>query len=185
MFLLLINGSQVPKVLTGQAFLVQQVKIYLVHKLDHRLLKHFFRRVIGGDACIIEGAADQIIVVKVIGITGNGYKCFLNANNGSIAAVAANGTAPYTYLWSNGATTATISNLAPGNYTLTVSDGANCSNTATFTITQPNAFSVVCNPAGTYCVNNGGSISASVSGGTAPFTFAWSNGATTSSISGF
>jgi gliding motility-associated-like protein len=147
--------------------------------------KTFFRRVIGGDACVIEGSTDQIVVVRVLQVPGTvtNASCF-NANNGSISISPSNGTAPYTYLWSNGATTQNVSNLASGNYTVTVSDAAGCSTSASFDVTQPNEFTVTCNPAGTYCVNNGGSISTVVSGGTAPFSYAWSNGATGSSVSG-
>ncbi|MGE0637405.1 MAG: SBBP repeat-containing protein, partial [Bacteroidia bacterium] len=147
--------------------------------------KTFFRRVIGGDACVIEGSSDQIVVVRILQVPGTvtNSSCF-NANDGSISISPTNGTAPYTYAWSNGATTQNVSNLAAGNYTVTVSDAAGCSTSASFEVTQPNAFSVTCNPAGTYCVNNGGSISTSVSGGTAPYSYAWSNGATGSSISG-
>lgn len=46
------------------------------------------------------------------------------AANGSLTASAINGTTPYTYAWSTGATTATISSLAPGYYSVTVSDAA-------------------------------------------------------------
>ena len=47
-------------------------------------------------------------------------------NNGAGTASVSGGTAPYTYLWTGGATTATVSNLAPGNYSVTVTDFNNC-----------------------------------------------------------
>jgi len=46
------------------------------------------------------------------------------ANNGTASANASGGTAPYTYNWSNGQTTPTIANLAPGNYSVTVTDAS-------------------------------------------------------------
>lgn len=51
-------------------------------------------------------------------------------NNAEISASAkgGNGT-PYTYLWSNGSTSSDIKNLAPGTYTLTVTDAKSCSTT--------------------------------------------------------
>ncbi|MFM9006007.1 MAG: hypothetical protein ACKOSR_10975, partial [Flavobacteriales bacterium] len=44
------------------------------------------------------------------------------------------GTGNKTYAWSNGETTATINNLAPGTYTVTATDAAGCTATATYTI---------------------------------------------------
>jgi hypothetical protein len=48
------------------------------------------------------------------------------SSTGSITATISNGTAPYSYLWSNGETTATISNLSAGTYTVTVLDDQDC-----------------------------------------------------------
>ena len=48
------------------------------------------------------------------------------------------GTSPYTYLWSpGGGTKATMSNLIPGTYTITVTDKNHCSNTITPNLTCP------------------------------------------------
>ena len=58
----------------------------------------------------------------------------INANDGSLSAVATGGTAPYTYLWSNGATTASINNLLQGTYFVTVSDALSISHTDSMTI---------------------------------------------------
>ncbi|HSY77368.1 MAG TPA: T9SS type A sorting domain-containing protein, partial [Bacteroidia bacterium] len=55
---------------------------------------------------------------------------------GKIIITANGGTPPYTYLWSNGSTTANISGLAAGNYALTVTDAGGCAGTANATITQ-------------------------------------------------
>ncbi len=49
-------------------------------------------------------------------------------NNGSASANASNGVPPYTYLWSSGQTTQAITNLAPGTYTVTVTDANGCTN---------------------------------------------------------
>ncbi len=47
-------------------------------------------------------------------------------SDGSIALMPIGGTAPYTYLWDNGETTATIMNLVAGNYCGTVTDADGC-----------------------------------------------------------
>ncbi|TXH53609.1 MAG: PKD domain-containing protein, partial [Bacteroidia bacterium] len=109
---------------------------------------------------------------------------------GSINLTVNGGTAPYTYSWSNGATTQDISSLAAGTYTVTVNDAngstGGCTATMNVNITQPAAaltlsethVNVLCNGGTT------GSIDLTPSGGTAPFTYSWSNGATTQDISG-
>jgi trimeric autotransporter adhesin len=109
--------------------------------------------------------------------------CF-GGNNGQAAVSANGGTAPYTYTWSNAANTAAISGLTAGVYTVTVNDANNCNRTLGVTITQPttalaaNAVSgnITCNGA------NNGTASASANGGTAPYTYTWSNGSTSSSL---
>ncbi|MEP6677100.1 MAG: gliding motility-associated C-terminal domain-containing protein [Ferruginibacter sp.] len=50
-----------------------------------------------------------------------------NNNNGTAVATASGGNSPYTYLWSTGANTSSIINLAAGNYTLLVKDANGCS----------------------------------------------------------
>jgi hypothetical protein len=64
--------------------------------------------------------------------------CF-GGTNGSASANGSGGTAPYTYLWSNGNTTTTITNLTAGTYTLTVTDANGCTTNRPFIITQPAA----------------------------------------------
>ncbi|MFC4818144.1 PKD domain-containing protein, partial [Flavobacterium sp. GCM10023249] len=55
-------------------------------------------------------------------------------NTGAIDLSVSGGTAPYTYLWSNGSTNQDISNLTAGSYTVTVKDALNCSKSATYVI---------------------------------------------------
>ncbi|MGV3528253.1 MAG: T9SS type B sorting domain-containing protein, partial [Flavisolibacter sp.] len=107
-----------------------------------------------------------------------------SANNGSITITVTGGDAPYTYQWSNGATTETASGLAAGTYTVVVTDVNGCSTTGSFTVGQ-NTNTITLDPTivPTTCVANNGSISIVADGGTAPYSYLWSNGATTSSIS--
>lgn len=107
-------------------------------------------------------------------------------NNGNITVAISGGTAPFTYLWSNGQTTPTASNLSPGNYSVTITDGNGCSAVTNATITQPTPLTnnfVSSNP---ICFGGAtGSITANPSGGTPPYTYLWSSAGnpTTSTIS--
>ncbi|NBO62153.1 MAG: hypothetical protein EBU82_14570, partial [Flavobacteriia bacterium] len=105
--------------------------------------------------------------------------CFGN-NNGDINLSVVGGTSPYTYLWSNGQTTQDINGLAPGPYTVTVTDANGCIAQMSTTISAPQSplaltethVDVLCFGANT------GSIDLSVSGGTLPYSYIWSNGFT-------
>jgi gliding motility-associated-like protein len=104
-------------------------------------------------------------------------------STGSAIVTGSGGTAPYTYLWSNGATTATATGLAAGSYTVTVSDAASCSVTQSVTITQPLALTATTTVAPSSCATSTGSATVTASGGTSPYTYLWSNGVTTATAS--
>lgn len=106
------------------------------------------------------------------------------ANNGSASISPSGGTPPYAYAWSNGATTATVSNLPAGAISVTVTDALGCTVTRNATITQPSALGLTLSPTQPDCSSGTGSITGSVSGGTAPYSYSWSNGQTSASISG-
>lgn len=83
--------------------------------------------------------------------------------------------APNTFLWSNGDTTDAISNLATGQYSVTVTNAYGCTTTVQATVSNVPEMSVQL--ATEYLFSEVACQSvASVGGGTAPFTFAWSNG---------
>ncbi|MFN4254030.1 MAG: T9SS type A sorting domain-containing protein, partial [Saprospiraceae bacterium] len=103
--------------------------------------------------------------------------------DGSATATAGGGFGAFTFHWSNGATTSSISGLATGNYLVTVTDTENCSATASVAITQPDP--LVCNATATAQTQSGtndGSATANPTGGTPGFIYAWSNGGTTQTI---
>ncbi|MBP9193162.1 MAG: S8 family serine peptidase [Saprospiraceae bacterium] len=62
---------------------------------------------------------------------------------GAINTTVNNGAAPYSFQWSNGATTEDLNNLAPGNFTITVTDNNGCTNANSFTVTHSNSAPVV------------------------------------------
>ncbi len=103
-------------------------------------------------------------------------------SDGSATVTATGGTTPYTYLWSNGGTTATISSLSVGTYTVTVTDNDGITATASETVTEPAAIVITTTTTPASCGANNGSASANASGGTSPYNYLWSTGATTQSI---
>ncbi|MDG1238567.1 MAG: SprB repeat-containing protein, partial [Flavobacteriales bacterium] len=107
------------------------------------------------------------------------------AADGSISVVGAGGTVAtdYTYLWDDGAgqTTATATNLAPGNYTVTVTDDNGCTFTTSpaVSINQPTALTATATKVQDVQCNGAadGSISVSALGGTPNYTYLWDDGA--------
>ena len=100
--------------------------------------------------------------------------------NGSLAALIGGGTANYTYLWSDSQTTETATDLTAGTYILLVTDATGCQFETTATLAEPDALSVeydISSPACFGAVN--GAITATADGGTAGYTFLWSDGQTT------
>jgi gliding motility-associated-like protein len=106
--------------------------------------------------------------------------------NGTATVTVTGGTLPYTYSWSDpgGQTTAMADSLAAGTYSVVVTDNNNCTQMISVTIAQPTAVSLSVDSNNAQCHNASGSASSTVSGGTAPYTYSWSNGATTASITG-
>lgn len=105
-------------------------------------------------------------------------------NSGAIDLTINGGEEPYSYSWLSGETTEDIGNLAAGRYTVSVTDASGCSATLSIDVTaatfQANSIvsQISCNGA------NDGEIELMTTGGTAPFTFEWSNGENTEKITG-
>lgn len=102
----------------------------------------------------------------------------------SLQAQVSNATGTVSYLWSNNATTAIISNLSPDTYTVTITDGAGCTATASEIITASsnNPIQVTLTATQPSCNSSLGSVNSHVTGGTLPLTYAWNNNATTTLI---
>lgn len=99
-----------------------------------------------------------------------------NGLSGAINLIPTGGTGPYTYSWSNGASTEDISSLAAGTYTATVTDGGSCIGVHSATVTQPTQINYTSSVVNESCGNENGEIFLTVTGGVAPYTYTWSNG---------
>lgn len=114
-------------------------------------------------------------------LTGTVVNTTCGNDNGSITLDIQGGEDPINVLWNTGSTFTAISSLAAGDYIVTVTDGAGCEVVDTFTVlpsqpliataTSTDATCGLCNGVGTVVINNG----------TGPFTYLWSNGATSAS----
>lgn len=104
------------------------------------------------------------------------------ANDGKLTAVGIQGTAPYTYSWSTGATTSTIVNVSPGVYTATVTDANGCVAVATKTVTEPSPVTITITASSSnICAGSSSTLTASASGGMGgTYTYTWVAGPTSS-----
>jgi gliding motility-associated-like protein len=115
--------------------------------------------------------------------------CFGDAT-GSATVLATGGTAPYNYLWTSipGLTSNSTTNLTAGTYVVVVTDAKGCTQQASIAVTQPSApLSGTLSVTNVVCYGNAtGSITANISGGTAPYSYSWSSipGLTSNSASG-
>ena len=107
------------------------------------------------------------------------------AKDGKIAVDVSGGTGPFAFLWSNGATTKDISGLAPGTYTLNITDANGCKKTVEGVINEGNCPVItINNTLINLTCEASGAIDITVRGGTAPYLFSWSNGSTNEDLNG-
>ena len=121
-----------------------------------------------------------------VGISTANSNCSGAGCNGTATASPSAGTAPYSYAWSNGQTSATATGLCAGTYTVTVTDANGCTKTTSATIINPVAPTVsLASSSMVSCAGgSNGSATISVTGGNAPYGYAWTpNVSTTASAS--
>jgi gliding motility-associated-like protein len=118
-------------------------------------------------------------------VTSTSVTC-IGDTDGALEISVTGGIAPYTYAWTpNVGSGNTLTNIAAGSYDVTVTDDAGCSATATFTVGSPTAIAVNGVETNVICGSSDGSITTAVSGGTAPYTYAWTpNNEITSGLTG-
>jgi hypothetical protein len=115
------------------------------------------------------GTCQYICPLITVAMTGTNASC-----NGTATATPSGGTAPYTYLWSNGSTAQTITNVPAGTYTVTVTDANNCTGTGSRTITGSSPINPITTQVNVSCFGgNNGSITVTGAGGSAltPWTY--------------
>jgi len=116
-------------------------------------------------------------------ITGTTDDICGDGSTGTATATANGGTSGYSYSWSNGQTGAVASGLTPGNYNVTVTDGAGCTDTENITVNGNNAVTASFSVTDASCGENNGSATVLATGGGGGFTYLWDNGETTATTS--
>jgi len=118
-----------------------------------------------------------------LAVSSTNVTCF-GAANGTVTAVPS-GSSGYVFLWNTGAATASVANLPPGNYTVTVNDAAGCTVVGGASVSQPPAISLVASSSNITCNGaSNGTASAAATGGTPSFSYTWSNGASGQNLTG-
>ncbi|TAK38615.1 MAG: T9SS type A sorting domain-containing protein [Saprospiraceae bacterium] len=109
------------------------------------------------------------------------------ANDGTATASPGGGVPGYTFAWSTGDTTQTISNLPPGNYSIVLTDMNGCTISETVTVSSfdCSGFGVSLTSINPTCNGNAdGEATATPSGGAMPFTYIWSSGSNSATATG-
>jgi hypothetical protein len=135
--------------------------------------------VVGGSTLFVEA-------FSLANVSGTSQNCTqYGVSNGSIILTTTGTTAPITYLWNDGSTSVTRSGLAPGSYSVTMTDAIGRIATTSFTITQPNP-PIVATTSATSTTGglSNGSASVSASGGVSgTFTYSWKRGTSATVVS--
>jgi uncharacterized protein (DUF2141 family) len=96
---------------------------------------------------------------------------------GKITVTGETGLAPFTYLWSDGQTGSTITGLTRGNYSVAVTDAYGCTKSMEGSVTDVNVIGLgLITSISPSCLQSNGSISLTITGGTAPFYYSASTG---------
>ena len=139
------------------------------------------------NGCTVEGCG----FVDMFGCTSvqtvinhENVSCF-GGTDGLATVESFNGTAPYNYIWSNGATSETIMNLTAGVYMVTCTDATACTGVSAITITEPNVLTLnVIDSGDVACDADDGFASVAAAGGILGYQYLWSTGDTTSMVTG-
>ena len=134
---------------------------------------------------MIFGTTKMVAQCPTVGISGTHVSCF-GGFNGTVHATVSGGSGNFSYVWNNGGTTSTITNLTAGIYYVNVTDLiSGCTVFNLFVVNEPEQLVSSLSQQNVKCFGfSTGSIDLTPGGGTPNYTYAWSNGATTKNLSG-
>ena len=136
------------------------------------------------DANGCKGSNEKIINIFPAPIVELGPN-FSFCQNAILSANLTGGTPPYYYIWSNNSQSQSINVNASGNYTVFIVDANGCTDSDEIIITKDPPISITFATTNTNCGKTGtGTVIATATGGTSPFTYLWSNGQTGATATG-
>ncbi|MFM8951213.1 MAG: beta strand repeat-containing protein, partial [Bacteroidota bacterium] len=140
--------------------------------------------VMDANGCTTSGAINIVDAPgPIMGpITAVNVNCY-NGANGSISSAISGGTAPFNYNLNQGSTQTTgiFNNLSAGSYNILVTDANGCTATSSQVLSQPSALLTSASTTASTCLNGtNGTASVTVSGGTSPYSYQWSNSGSSS-----
>lgn len=174
---LTISGGQVPYSITWNVTPIQTGTV-----LSNVLPGQYNFNVSDANGCLQNGSVNIGTVSNMHGSI-SAISAVCNLANGGAIFNPPSGISPFSYQWSTGATTSSISNIPQGVYSCTVTDAANCNLVKSVTVYTTSPIQIGFNTTPTSCIfSYDGAINCNVVNGTAPYTYLWSNGSTTQNL---
>jgi len=93
--------------------------------------------------------------------------------NGSVTLIVSGGEPPYNYSWSNGSSGASVNNIAPGNYLVTVTDATGCQSTTQITVNNIGGPVATINSTDASCSQQNGTATVIANGGSGSYSYSW------------
>lgn len=134
-----------------------------------------------GCSTSVTAIVNQPVRLSVVA-SATGVTCAGGAN-GSVTGTVTGGTSPYTFWWSNGVNGQNLTNVAPGIYDVTATDQNGCTATDSAMVNAGSQIVVTDSVTNANCYGTTGSVALTITGGTAPYVYEWSNGGATVNIS--
>ncbi|WP_264537901.1 T9SS type A sorting domain-containing protein [Flavobacterium sp. N1736] len=151
-------------------------------------MNNYSYRAIATGTCNSDTSLSRTLTVNAVVANPSHTNVSCNGgSNGTATVTPSGGNTPYTYLWSNGATSQSITGLGTGNYSVTIKDANLCETTQNFTITEPAVLTASAGTVNNTSCNGGsnGSATVTVTGGTGTYTYLWApSGGTGATASG-
>jgi hypothetical protein len=122
-----------------------------------------------------------VYIPPVSTINANAYASTVicPANTGNVLTSVSGSNPPFTYAWSNGSTASQLNNVPLGGYSCVITDAVGCSATKYVSVYALSSVNIGIAPTAASCkFTADGSVTATATGGSSPYTYHWSNGQT-------